>query len=656
MQITLPDGSQRDVEDGASFLDLAKSIGPGLAKVVVAAKLDGELMDIQAPIPREGTVELLKADSPEGEWVIRHSCEHVLATAVVRLFDGAQVTMGPADHSKDFYYDFDIGRPFTPEDLAKIEAEMKKIIKEDVPFERKVVTKEEAAKLFAELGQRFKPEILGWIKDDELTLYQDADFIDLCKGPHVPSARHIGAFKLLGAAGSYWRGDANNEPLQRIRGVAFKDKKALKKYEQKMQLAAERDHRKLGKDLGLFGFSRLTPASPFFMPKGTVIYNQMLDYVRALYRRHNYVEVITPQIYNTDLYKTSGHYANYQDNMYFAEPGKQLDDEGDKSAPDQAAEWSVKPMNCPGHCVLYGMTLHSFRELPVRMADFGRLHRAEGEAVHGLMRVRTFAQDDAHIFCAEEQMQEEMSAFIDLVDEVYGDFGLTDVSIAVATRPEKRMGTDEQWDRAEKALTDALDAKGRAYEILPGEGAFYGPKIEFHVMDALDRDWQLGTLQVDFNMPEAFGLEYVGADSYRHTPVMLHRAILGSLERFFGVYLEHTGGAFPMWLAPVQAAVLPITDRALEHGEAIADALIARGVRVEVDRRNEKLGKKIAEARVSKVPYMLVVGDREVEEGGAALRERGGKDHGTLPLAEIVERLSKEAALPGLDRPIQKKA
>ncbi len=656
MQVTLPDGSQREVDDGATFFDLATSISPGLARVVVAAKLDGELMDIQAPIPHEGTVELMKADSPEGEWVIRHSCEHVLATAVIRLFDGAQVTMGPADHSKDFYYDFDIGRPFTPEDLANIEAEMKKVIKEDVAFERKVVTKEEAAKLFAELGQRFKPEILSWIKDERVTLYQDADFIDLCKGPHVPSSRHIGAFKLLGSAGSYWRGDANNEPLQRIRGVAFKDKKALKKYEQKMELAAQRDHRKLGKELELFGFSRLTPASPFFMPKGTIVYNQMLDYVRSLYKRHGYVEVITPQIYNTDLYKTSGHYDNYADNMYFAEPGKEVssDGEGSSSADDQAAEWSVKPMNCPGHCVLYGMTLHSFSELPVRMADFGRLHRAEGEAVHGLMRVRTFAQDDAHIFCAEDQMQPEMAAFIDLVDEVYNDFGLNDVSVAVATRPEKRIGTDEQWDRAEKALMDALDEKGRPYTVLPGEGAFYGPKIEFHVMDVLERDWQLGTLQVDFNMPERFGLEYVGADSYRHTPVMLHRAILGSLERFFGVYLEHTGGAFPTWLAPVQAKVLPITDRALEHGEKIADALIAAGVRVDVDRRNEKLGKKIAEARVSKVPYMLVVGDREVEEGGAALRERGGKDLGTLPLAEIVARLAAEAALPGLDRPIKK--
>lgn len=644
MKVTLPDGSNRELPDGATFLDLAKDISEGLARVVVGAKLDGELMDIQAPIPKEGTVELLKADTPEGEWIIRHSCEHVLATAVIRLFDGAQVTMGPADHSKDFYYDFDIGRPFTPEDIDAISAEMKKIIKENVAFERKEVTKEEAAKLFEELGQRFKPEILSWIPDEKVTIYKDADFIDLCKGPHLPSAKHIGAFKLLGAAGSYWRGDANNEPLQRIRGVAFKDKKQLKKYEEAMRLAAERDHRKVGKELGLFGFSTLAPASPFFMPKGTIVYNAMIDYVRESYKRHGYVEVITPQIYNTDLYRTSGHYANYQDNMYFAEPGQK--EEKDEAA----AEWSVKPMNCPGHCVLYNMTLHSFRDLPVRMADFGRLHRAEGEAVHGLMRVRTFAQDDGHIFCSEEDMAKEMAAFIEMVDEVYGDFGLTDVHLVLATRPEKRMGADELWDRAEAALEEGLKATGREFEIAEGEGAFYGPKIEFHVKDALERDWQLGTLQVDYFMPQNFNLEYVGADSARHTPVMLHRAIFGSLERFFGVYLEHTGGAFPTWLSPVQASILPITDRALEHSEVLLEALTKAGVRADVDRRNEKLGKKIAEARVSKVPFMLVVGDREVESGGAALRERGGKDHGTMTLDAIVERLSAESRVPGLDR------
>lgn len=649
MQVTLPDGSKREVADGATFLDLARGIGPGLAKAVVAATLDGELMDVQAPIPREGMVQLIKGDSLEGEEILRHSCEHVLATAVVRLFPGAQVTMGPSDHSKDFYYDFDIGRSFTPDDMAKIEAEMQKVIQEDVPFVRREVTKDEAKRLFAEMGQRFKPEILEWIPGDSVTLYQDADFIDLCRGPHVPSAGRIGAFKLVGAASAYWRGDASKDALQRIRGVAFKDKKALKAWEEKVELAKQRDHRRLGRELGLFGFSTLAPASPFFMPKGTIVYNQMIDYVRMLYRRYGYQEVVTPQIYNAELYKISGHYENYVDNMYFATPGKG----GESQEPEEAKniEWSVKPMNCPGHCVLYGMTLHSFRDLPWRVADFGRLHRAEGEAVHGLMRVRTFCQDDAHIFCAEDQMQAEMSAFIDLVDEVYGDFGLTDVSVVVATRPEKRIGSDEIWERAETALMDALRGKGRIFTVAPGEGAFYGPKIEFHVKDGLDRDWQLGTLQVDFSMPMRFGLEYVGADSRRHTPVMLHRAIFGSLERFFGVYLEHTGGAFPPWLAPVQATFLPVTDRAMAHAEALAQQLMKAGVRVEVDRRNEKLGKKVAEARVQKIPFMLVVGDREVEQGGASLKLRGGEDRGYMGPEELVSFLISQVAVPGSDRP-----
>ncbi|MCK6551863.1 threonine--tRNA ligase, partial [Myxococcota bacterium] len=645
MQVTLPDGKKREVRDGGTFLDLAKDIGPGLAKAVIAARLDGELMDIQAPIPREGTVELLKADQPEAEDIIRHSCEHVLATAVIRLFPGAQVTMGPSDHGKDFYYDFDIGRSFTPADLEQIEAEMKKVIAEDVKFVRREVTKAEAAALFQKLGQRYKPEILEWIKDDTVTIYEDADFIDLCRGPHVPSAGKIGAFKLLGAAGAYWRGDATREPLQRIRGVAFKDEKSLKKYVDQIELAKARDHRKLGKDLGLFGFSPLSPASPFFMPKGTIVYNQMLAYVRQLYRRYGYEEVITPQIFSVDVFKTSGHYSHYADNMYFGKAGLKDEEKTAGQLPVDVLEWSSKPMNCPGHCVLYGMTLHSFRDLPWRCADFGRLHRAEGESVHGLMRVRTFCQDDAHIFCAPEQMPEEMAAFIDLVEEVYTDFGFKteQVSVKLATRPESRMGEDAVWDVAEEGLATALKQKGLKYEVLPGEGAFYGPKIEFHVKDALDRSWQLGTLQVDFQLPKRFGLEYVGADSGRHAPVMLHRAILGSLERFYGVYLEHTGGAFPTWLAPVQAVILPVTDRAIEHAEKLQSRLFDAGVRVEIDRRNEKIGKKIAEAQTQKVPYSLVVGDREVEQGGASIRLYGSKDTSYVGADELVTMIAKDA-------------
>ena len=646
MRVTLPDGSTKEVPAGSTFFDLAKSIGPGLAKAVVVAQLDEAIFDLQVPIPHEGKVQLLKGDHPIAQEVIRHSTEHVLATAVIRLFPGAQVTMGPQDHSKDFYYDFDIGRPFSPEDLEKIEAEMKKIISEDLAFVRTVVPKEEARAIFAKLGQRFKPEILSWIKDEEVSLYKDGDFVDLCRGPHVPSAGRIGAFKLLGAAGSYWRGDATKDPLQRIRGVAFQNKEAEKKYFEHLELAKSRDHRKLGKELGLFGFSPLAPASPFFFPKGATVYNLLIQYVRGLYRRYGYQEVVTPQIYSTDLWKTSGHYENFAHNMYFATPGKG-DQKPEESEETAGKEWAVKPMNCPGHCLLYGMTLHSVRDLPWRVADFGRLHRAEGEAVHGLTRVRTFSQDDAHIFCTEDQMFAEMSAFLDLVDEVYRDFELTNVRIRLATRPEKRLGSEELWDRAEGDLARVLNDRGRTFTLAPGEGAFYGPKWEFHVDDALGRSWQLGTLQVDFSMPSRFGLEYVGHDSKRHTPVMLHRAILGSLERFYAVYLEHIGGAFPAWLAPVQAIVLPVTDRALEHAEKIAALLTEAGVRAEVDRRNEKLGFKIRESQVNKIPFALVVGDKEVESGGASLRLRSGQDLGTQPVAELVRRISDESRLPG---------
>lgn len=654
MKVTLPDGSVKEVPEGSTFLDLAQSIGPGLAKAAVAAKLDGELMDVQAPIPREGGVVFVRTQDPEGGDVIRHSAEHVLATAVIRLFAGAQVTMGPADHSKGFYYDFDIGRPFTPEDLEKIEAEMKKVIAEDVPFVRREVGKDEAAKLFAEIGQRFKPEILAWIPGDEVTLYQDANFIDLCKGPHVPSAGKIGAFKLIGAAGAYWRGDATKDPLQRIRGVAFANKKELDAYEKQMELAKARDHRKLGRELGLVGFSPLAPASPFFLPKGAKVYNLMVDYVRSLYDKYGYQEVITPQIFSSELFKTSGHYENYAENMYFAEAGHEETGADDAAAFGPGAaptvEYAVKPMNCPGHCVLYQMDLHSFRDLPWRVADFGRLHRAEGDATHGLMRVRTFCQDDAHIFCTEDQMAVEMASFVDLVDEVYQDFGLGEVKIRLATRPEKRMGADALWERSESDLAKVLEAKGRAFDLAPGEGAFYGPKLEFHVKDALDRSWQLGTLQVDFNLPERFGLEYVGSDSARHRPVMLHRAILGSLERFFGVYLEHTGGLFPAWLAPEQARVIPVTDRAFEHAQKVSAALATAGVRVEVDPSSDKLGAKIREAQLAKVPFMLIVGDKEVEKGGVSIRLRDGTDLGYLELPAAAARVTEDTEMPSAKR------
>jgi len=653
MKVSLPDGSTRDVPTGSTFLDLAKSIGPGLAKAAVVAKLDDEIVDLQAEIPRDGRVTFLKADAPESEDVIRHSAEHVLATAVLRLFPGAQVTMGPSDHSKDFYYDFDVGRAFTPEDLEKIEAEMTKVIAEDVKFTRKLMSKSEAADLFKKHGQRFKPEILEWIKDADVSIYENADFVDLCRGPHVPNAGKIGAFKLLGAAGSYWRGDATKDKLQRIRGVAFSDKKKLAKHFETIELAKARDHRKLGKELELFGFSTMAPASPFFFPKGATVYNLLIDYVRGQYRRHGYQEVVTPQIYSAELWKTSGHYENFSDNMYFAEPGRRDHRVAQQAAGDEHhhTEMAVKPMNCPGHCVLYGMQLKSFRDLPWRVADFGRLHRSEGEAVHGMMRVRTFSQDDAHIFCAVDQMYGEMKAFLALVEDVYRDFGLSSPKIRLATRPEKRMGSDEVWDKAEGDLASVLKEAGREYTVAPGEGAFYGPKWEFHVEDALGRSWQLGTLQVDFSMPKQFGLEYVGHDGARHTPVMLHRAVLGSLERFYAVYLEHTGGAFPPWLAPIQARVLPVTDRAQPHAEKIAELLAERGLRAEVDRKNEKLGFKMREAQMQKIPYVLVVGDKEVEQNAASVRLHGGQDLGAKPIDEVLSMIADQARMPGRRQP-----
>jgi threonyl-tRNA synthetase len=470
MKVSLPDGSTREVPTGSTFLDLAKSIGPGLAKAAIVARLDDELVDLQAVISREGRVQFLKADDPAAEDVIRHSCEHVLATAVLRLFPGAQVTMGPQDHSKDFYYDFDVGRAFTPEDLARIEAEMEKILAEDVPFVRRVVDKAEAARVFASYGQRFKPEILAWIKDDQVTLYQDADFVDLCRGPHVPSAGRVGAFKLLGAAGSYWRGDATRDQLQRIRGVAFADKKKLAKHFEQLELAKARDHRKLGKDLELFGFSPLAPASPFFFPKGTVVYNLLIEYVRGLYRRYGYQEVVTPQIFSTDVWKTSGHYDNYADNMYFAQAGKITPHAHAAPAAGSIAtseehphgvEIAVKPMNCPGHCVLYGMQLKSFRELPWRVADFGRLHRYErGGVVHGLSRVRTFCQDDAHIFCAESQVAEEIEKFIGMLREVYDAFKFTDVNIKLRRAPRSVSVRTRSGIAAKARSAKASSARG----------------------------------------------------------------------------------------------------------------------------------------------------------------------------------------------------
>lgn len=679
ISVTLPDGSQKQLPKGATAMDLALAISAGLAKAVVAARVKVgtavDVRDLSRPLPDGAQVWLLKMDDKDAQDTLRHSTEHILATAVCRLFKGAQVTMGPRDHGKEFYYDFDIGRPFTPEDVQKIEAEMQKIVAEDKPFIREDVPKAEARRMFKDLGQRFKDEILDWIPDDTVSIYRNNDFIDLCRGPHIPRTGLVKAFKLHEPASAYWRGDAKRDSLQRLGGLAFSNKDELTKFVAAQEEAKKRDHRKLGKDMGLFIFHPIAPASPFFLPKGTLVYNGLVEFIRKLYVKYGYQEVVTPQVFDTSLFKTSGHYDNYVDGMFFAYgagPVHVLKDAFGKAAlahqahaqdhahdhaghshaeADEDAEtreFGVKPMNCPGHCILFANSgLKSHRDLPMRIADFGRLHRFEkGGVTHGLARVRTFSQDDAHIFCAEADMQKEIRGFFDLLDDVYNAFEFKDVKIRLATRPEKRAGTDAQWDKAEAALEFALKDAKREFTLAPGDGAFYGPKLEFHVKDALDRSWQLGTIQVDYILPERFELSYVGSDGQKHRPVMLHRAILGSLERFFGVYLEHIAGKFPAWLAPEQARILSITDNSATYADALQKRLAGLGLRVSADTRQEKLGFKVREAQVEQVPFALVMGDKEAEQKGVTVRLRGGKDLGFMAEEALVEWLRKECASP----------
>jgi len=560
---------------------------------------------------------------------IRHSAAHIMAEAVLKLFADAKFAVGPAIDD-GFYYDFSVERPFTPEDLEKIEASMRKRIAADDPFEQRELSRAAANGHFAK--QPFKLEIIEGIPgEDAITTYAHAGFVDLCRGPHVASTGEVKAFKLMSVAGAYWRGDERNEMLQRIYGTAWESPESLDAHLERMEEAARRDHRKLGTELELFFFDPIAPASPFFLPRGAMLNNTLVAYVRELYERYGYQEVITPQMFDSELWKRSGHYDNYKENMYFT----YVDDR----------EFGVKPMNCPAAAVLYGSHLHSYRELPVRYADFGRLHRYERSGVtHGLTRVRTFSQDDAHIFCTPEQVESEIVSFIAMVYETFGVFGFTDVRVALSLRPEKRIGTDELWDEAERALRSALDAQDIDYEPIPGEGAFYGPKIDFFVADAIGREWQLSTVQLDYNLAERFDLEYAAADGTRRRPVVLHRAMLGSLERFLGVVIEHYGGAFPAWLAPVQAEVIPIADRHIEYAETVQRELAQTGLRVHVDDRGERMGAKIRDAQMRKIPYMLVVGDKEAEVNGAAVRLRSGEDLGILPIADIAARLAAEVA------------
>ncbi len=627
IRLTLPDGSVRSVPSGSTPLDVAAGIGPRLAKDAVGAEIDGRKVDLRQPLHADGAFRIFTTKSPEAGEFIRHSAEHVLADAVKRLWPEVEIDAGRKDHTEKYQYDFRFSRAFTPEDLATIEDTMREIVAEKSPFERVEVSREEAAKIFAGMGETLKIERLKDIPEGEaITLYRHGRFTDLCRGPHAQTAGQIGAVKLLEASGVYWKGDEKNERLQRIYGTAFGSEKEMAEYLERQEQARARDHRRLGTELDLFSFNPSAPATPFLHPKGAFVYNSLMGFVRDLQTRAGYGEVVTPQILDVELWKTSGHYDNYHDAMFFTEVDEK--------------QFAVKPMNCPTHCLIFGTKLRSYRDLPIRYGDFGRLHRYERSGVtNGLFRVRSFCQDDAHIFCTEEQIEAEVLGATSLILEVYRTFGFEDVQVELSTRPEKRLGSDELWDRAEGGLRAALEKRGLAFHVNPGDGAFYGPKIDFHVHDALGRSWQLGTVQLDYQMPARFGLKYVGADGTEHQPVMIHRAMLGSLERFLAILIEQTAGAFPLWLSPVQAVVLPVSEKFMEYGEQVRAELSAAGVRVEMDARNEKLGYKIREAQLQKVPYMLVVGAREQEERTISVRRRAGADLGAMPVPAFQERV-----------------
>jgi threonyl-tRNA synthetase len=681
-----PVGSSKSKLGGSTRVTAREVLAEAIAadRSVIGARVGDRVVDVHTPFVRDEATPIapIRATDPDGLKIIRHSTAHVMADAVQRLFPGTKVTIGPAIAS-GFYYDFDKpSGPFTDEDLEKIEAKMREIIAAGRPFRREVVDRRIAHELFASMGETYKRELIDAIPEgEEISLYRHSDgageWVDLCEGPHVPDTSYLQAVKLVSVAGAYWRGDERNPMLQRIYGTAFPSRAALEEHLKLLAEAKERDHRKLGKELDLLMFHEHAPAMPFLLPRGAHVYNALVSYMRGLYLDYGYEEVITPQIFDKRLFETSGHLPNYRENMYLPVTAEYLDqaklalrlgvqpgagDEAGYRTADAARDAAViqqlnelerlaqKPMNCPSHCLVFRHRRRSYRELPWRMADFGRLHRYErGGVVHGLARVRSFCQDDAHIFCAPEQMQAEIRAFLELLQEVYAAFRFAKVDIKLATRPKKRIGTDAQWDQAEAALADALKEAKLDYELAPEEGAFYGPKLEFHVEDALRRSWQLGTIQVDYALPDRFELEYTGPDGAPHRPVMLHRAILGSLERFLSVYVEHVAGAFPVWLAPEQAIVVTVSERQAAYAGEVTATLRGRGLRVKADVGSEKLGAKIRAARLLRVPYVVVVGDKEAAERKVAPRSRDlNKDLGAMPLSEFAERLVAEAAPPRL--------
>ena len=631
--ITLPDGSKREFDSAVTVADVAGSIGPGLAKAALAGKVDGKLVDTSYVIDQDASLEIVTDKHPDALEILRHSTAHLLAQATQRLFPETQVTIGPVVDN-GFYYDFARKQAFTPEDLTKIEAEMAKIVKEDMPLSRSVMSRDEAVKFFLDKGEKYKAEIIESIPaNEDLSLYSQGEFIDLCRGPHVPSTGKLRAFKLMKVAGAYWRADAKNEMLQRVYGTAWLNDKELKAYLLQLEEAEKRDHRKLGKAMNLFHQQEEAPGMIFWHPKGWALWQVVEQYMRGVYKASGYQEVRAPQILDVSLWKKSGHWDNYQNNMFFTESEKR--------------EYAIKPMNCPGHVQIYNAGLHSYRDLPIRYGEFGGCHRNEPSgALHGIMRVRAFTQDDGHIFCTEHQIESEVTDFHLQAMKVYSDFGFKDIALKIALRPEPRLGDDATWDKAENALRAALAKAGVQWEELPGEGAFYGPKIEYHMRDSIGRSWQVGTMQVDFMMPQRLGAEYVDEHSTKRHPVMLHRAIVGSMERFIGILIENFAGLFPLWLAPIQVVVANITDAQAGYVQEVEKALSNQGFRVQSDLRNEKIGYKIREHTLQKVPYLLVVGDREKENGQVAVRARSGEDLGSMSLADFVERVRKEFA-PG---------
>ena len=641
MKVRLPDDSELELQDGATGADAAAAIGSGLARAALAIKADGELRDLSAPLSDGEAIEIVTDRSPEALELIRHDAAHVLAESVLDLWPEAKISIGPPIEN-GFYYDIEFpdGNP-GEEDLARIEERMAEHVKADEPFERRELPAKEAVEHFRAQGQDYKVELIEDLIRDEgaetVSLYRNGPFEDLCRGPHGPSTGRIGAFKLTSLAGAYWRGDETRQMLTRVYGTAFLERKDLEQHLERLEQARERDHRKLGPELDLFQLRPEAPGMPFWLPQGTVLLRLIEAEVRKQLRARGYEEIKTPQVLDVDLWHRSGHWDNYKENMFFTAPAE-------REGGGEERQYALKPMNCPGACLVFGSQRHSYRELPLRLAEFGLVSRYEREGVlHGLLRVRAFTQDDAHVYCTLEQVTDEVDSICSGIDELYERFGFDDVRVELSTRPEKSIGTDEQWERAEGALRDALERQERDYNVSPGEGTFYGPKIDFHITDALGRSWQCGTCQLDFQMPERFELTYTGADNAEHTPVMIHRALLGSMERFAGILIEHYSGRFPLWLAPVQAVVLPVADRHNERAGELAERLRADGLRVRVDDRTESVGRKIRDAELSKASYMLVLGDKEVESDSVSVRHHGDGDLGAMGVADLSARMREEA-------------